>query len=216
MKLKCVILGGGGHARVLIDCLVAEGKADPVAVLDKNSSLWGEAPMGVPILGDDNLLPELIERGVDSFVVGLGSIGDYHARQRLFDMGVAHHLKPLIVKHPTATCSQWAEIGAGTQLLPGSIVNAGAQLGANIIVNSGAIIEHDCTLADHVHVATGARLASTVRVERGAHIGAGAVVRQCLTIGEGALIGAGAVVISDVPPQTVVVGVPARPLKSKE
>lgn len=212
-EVVCVILGGGGHAQVLIDSIHLSGMRWPQAILDADQSRWGQMILGVPILGGDELLPELVRRGFTCFAVGLGGIGDNRPRQRLFELGLFYHLEPLTIIHPAAIRSQWAEIGPGSQIFPGSIINAGARLGQNVIINSGAIVEHDCSLSDHVHVATGARLASTVQVGRGAHIGAGATVKQCLIIGEGAIVGAGATVIKDVPAHTVVVGVPARPLR---
>ena len=198
---------------MLIDCLKASSGAIPRAILDSNQSRWGQKLLGVPILGGDNLLPELVGRGVSHFVVGVGSTGDNQPRQRLFELGLSHNLQPLIVVHPTAICSKWAKVGPGSQLLPGCIINAGATIGANVIINSGAIVEHNCILGDHVHVATGARLASTVQVGAAAHIGVGATVRQRIRISEGAIVGAGAVVVKDVAPHTVVAGVPARPLQ---
>jgi sugar O-acyltransferase (sialic acid O-acetyltransferase NeuD family) len=209
----CVILGGGGHASVLIDILKASQIAVPHAILDHDRSLWGGELLGVPILGDDNLLSKLVSEGIKHFLVGLGSTEDNEPRKRLFDLGLSHQLKPLTVKAASALCSSYARLGSGCQLLPGSVVNARASIGKNVIVNSGAIVEHDCIIGDHVHVATGARLASTVNVDTGAHIGAGATVRQLISIGEGAVVGAGAVVVKDVPPRTVVVGVPAKPLR---
>ena len=213
MDAVCVILGGGGHARVLIDCLQATGHAQLYGILERDRACWGQTLLGVPILGGDELLAEIVTKGVNCFAVGLGGISDNRPRQRLFELGLSHRLEPLTIAHPRAVCSRWAQVGAGSQLLPGSIVNAGAELGENVIVNSGAIVEHDCIIGSHVHVATGARLASTVRVGDGAHIGAGATVKQCITIGEGAIVGAGAVVVKDVPPCVVVVGVPARVLR---
>jgi len=206
----CVILGGGGHARVLIDVLRSSAAAVPYAVLDCNRSLWNGQLLGVPIPGGDELLPDMVNHGVTHFVVGVGSIGDNQPRRRLFELGLSHGLVPLTVQHPSAVCSQWARVGPGSVLFPAVVVNAGAILGANVIINTGAIVEHDCVIGDHVHIATGAKLTSTVRVGDGAHIGAGATVRQCLSIGEGAVVGAGAVVVEDVPPQTIVAGVPAR------
>ena len=208
----CVILGGGGHACVLIDSLRAGGYVGPLAILDQDSSRWGTELLGVRILGNDDLLPELMAGGADSFLVGVGSTGDNRPRQRLFELALSHNLKPLTVIHPSAVCSQWATLGPGSQILPMSVVNARAKVGANVIVNSAAVIEHDCVLGDHAHVATGARLASTVQVGVGAHIGAGATLRQCINVGEWAIVGAGAVVVRDVPPRATVVGVPARPL----
>jgi acetyltransferase-like isoleucine patch superfamily enzyme len=83
----------------------------------------------------------------------------------------------------------------------------------NVIVNTGAIVEHDCVLGDHSHVGPGARLGSAVTVSEGAHIGMGASVRQCVRIGRNSVVGVGAAVVSDVPDDTIVVGVPAHPLR---
>jgi sugar O-acyltransferase (sialic acid O-acetyltransferase NeuD family) len=208
----CIVLGGGGHARVLIDLMREAGLGEPDGILDVDASRWGGELDGIPILGGDDLLPQLPERGVSAFVVGLGSTRDTRPRRRLFCLAMEHGLAPLTLRHPAAVCSTIVDLGRGCQLLAGSIVNAGASLGANVIVNSGAIVEHDCVLGDHVHVATGASLAGNVVVGAGAHIGIGAVLRQRISIGEEAVIGAGAVVVRDVPAATVVAGVPAAPL----
>ena len=196
----CIILGGGGHASVLIDIIKANKIARPYAILDNDSSRWGGDLLGVPILGDDDLLSELTTKGIRYFLVGLGSTDDNKPRRRLYELGLSHRLKPLTVKAPNAFCSPYAQVGPGCQLLPAAVVNARADIGENVIINSGAIIEHDCILGNHVHVATGARLASTVRVGTGAHIGVGATVRQLISIGEGAVVGAGAAVERAPPP----------------
>ena len=209
-QVELIILGGGGHARALIDSLRAGGYTASCAILDADESSWTKDVLGVPVIGNDSLLPQLVDRGARYFVVGLGATRDNRPRQRLFELGLAHKLEPLSVIHPSAVCSQWAKVGSGSYLLPSSVVNAGAVVGANVIVNSGAIVEHDCVVNDHAHVASGAVLASTVHVGRGAHIGAGATVRQCISIGDWAVVGAGAVVVKDVPAMTTVVGVPAR------
>jgi len=210
---RCIILGGGGHACVLIDCIQESSLAEIEGALDADFSRRGQKVLDVPILGDDELLAGLAARGVTHFAVGLGGVGDNGPRRRLFELGCSCSLIPLTVRHPSAVVSRWASIGPGCQLLPGSIVNAGATLGKNVIVNSGAIVEHDCVVGDHVHIATGAKLASTVWVGVGAHVGAAATVRQCIRIGEGATVGAGGVVVKDVEPGVVVAGVPARPIR---
>lgn len=214
-RAKCVILGGGGHARVIIDSLRTGGIAECHGILDRDSSLWGKEILGVPVLGGDDLLPQLKGQGVTHFVVGLGGVGDNRPRRRLFDLGLNHSLRPLTVCHPAATPSPFATIGEGSVLFPAAVVNASAVLGVNVIVNTGAIVEHDCVVGDHVHIATGSRLCSTVHVGIGAHIGAGATVRQSIAIGEGAIVGAGAAVVKDVEPWTVVAGVPARRLEGR-
>jgi sugar O-acyltransferase (sialic acid O-acetyltransferase NeuD family) len=206
----CVIFGGGGHAKVLVESLRASNSPLSLVILDQDTSRWGQQVLDVAIRGDDSLLPQLIADGARFFVVAVGGVGNNEPRRLLFERGISRGLEPLTIKHPASICSRWAKVGAGCQLLPGCIVNAGAELGRNVIVNSGAIVEHDCRIGDHVHVASGAVLSSTVTVGAGAHIGCGAAIRQLISVGEGATVGAGAVVIKDVPPHAMVAGVPAR------
>lgn len=205
----CLVLGGGGHARVLIDGLLALGEVELVGVLDQDRGLWGATLYGVPVLGGDDLLPRLAGSRADAFAVGLGGVRDNLPRRRLYEAGLAHGLTPLTFVHPRAFCSPRAVLGPGCQLMPMAVVNAGAALGANVIVNSGAVVEHDCRVGDHAHVATGARLCSTVSVGANAHIGAGAVVKQLVRIGDDAVVAAGAAVVKDVPAGALAKGVPA-------
>ena len=212
-RVRCVLIGAGGHASVLLDALGTNAML--AGVLESDRATWGTTWNGVSVLGGDDQLDSLAGRDITHFVIGVGAIGDNRRRAQLFEQALAAGLTPLTVVHPAGVVSPRASIGAGSQILPGAIVNAGARVGSNVIVNTGAIVEHDCRIADHVHVATGARLASTVMVGRGAHIGAGAVVLQCRTIGEEAVVGAGAVVVDDVAAHAVVVGVPARPMEKR-
>ena len=212
---SCLILGGGGHARVIIECLRANKTEESLGILDRDPALGQQEVLGVPVLGGDELLPHLAREGTTRFLVGLGGVGDNRPRQRLFESGLKHGLNPLTLCHPSAVCSPSASLGGGTVVFPGAVVNACTRLGTNVIVNTGAIVEHDCTVGDHVHLATGSRVCSTVRIGNAAHIGAGSTVRQGISIGEGAIVGAGAVVVKDVEPWTVVVGVPARVLKTR-
>ena len=208
---RCVVLGAGGHARVVLASL------DRVAV-DVVGALVapGDAThddIGVPVLGGDELLRQLRETGVTHFVIGIGGTRDNWPRAKAFEAGVAAGLSPLTVVHPTAVCLALEGLGGGVFLGPGAIVNIGSKVGDNVIVNSGAIVEHDCHLGAHVHVASGAVLGGGVRADSYAHIGAGAVVRQGLSIGSAAIVAAGAVVVEDVDPGVTVAGVPAKPLE---
>lgn len=209
---RCIILGGGGHAKVLIDAIQAGGRVEVIGILDHDSALKGKLILGVPVLGSDEIIRELTG-DADSFIVGIGSIGDPSTRVALFEKALAAGLKPLTVVHPKAVVSPYAKVGEGCMLYAGCIINPDAIIGRNVIINTGAIIEHDCNIGDHVHVATGARLAGTVNVGMGAHIGAGAVIRQKGEVGEFAVVGAGAVVVKPVRPGETVVGNPARPLQ---
>jgi sugar O-acyltransferase (sialic acid O-acetyltransferase NeuD family) len=212
----CAIVGAGGHACVLIDALQSQASEFDFVVLDSDKKLHGQKLLGVPILGDDSLLPDLRQRGEVRFVVGVGGIGNTAPRRRLYEMALDAGLLPQRVLHRAAICSPTAVLCEGVQLLAGSIVNTGATIGTNTIVNTRAVIEHGCRIGDHVHVASSATLCGDVVVGEGAHIGAGATIRQGISIGRGAVVGAGAVVIKDVPAGVVAVGVPARHLGSGE
>ncbi len=207
------LLGGGGHARVLLDCLLETPSVEPWGILDSDRKAWGSEVFGVRVAGGDNWLPKLRSLRVTHFVIGLGSTGNNSPRERLYRQAMAEQLSALTVRHASALCSARAFFGAGAQVLAGVVVNAGATIGDNVILNTGSIVEHDCRIGDHVHIATGARLSGDVKVGRGAHIGAGATIRQGITIGAQAIVGAGAVVVDDVEDNAVVVGVPARKIR---
>lgn len=206
---KCVVLGGGGHAKVLLDCLRTRKDIQIVGILDVDRKRWGTKVLGVKVLGGDAILRTLVKQGITCFIVGVGGSKDNGPRRKLYELGKAAGLRPVTVIHPTAIISPAAQIGDGCQLLPGCVVNADAELGENVIVNSGAIVEHDCVMGSHVHIATGAKLCSTVTVGDGAHIGAGATIRQCISIGPRAIVGAGAVVVKVVVKDSTVTGIPA-------
>lgn len=208
---SCIILGGGGHARVVIDCARLAGDFQIVGILDADPARHGAMVDGISILGGDEILSRLREEGCGSFLLGLGM----GARERLYHVAIAAGLRPRSLIHPRAVVSAAATLGEGVQIFAGALVNAGATLGDNVLVNTGAIVEHDCTVAAHAHIASGACLAGGVRVGAGAHVGAAAVVRQGIVIGAGAMIGAGAAVVRDVASGTTVVGVPARVLSPR-
>jgi sugar O-acyltransferase (sialic acid O-acetyltransferase NeuD family) len=206
-------IGAGGHAKVVIEILRLHETLEISGLLDIDPGLWGTKQLGIPVLGSDDLLPSLFESGIRRAFIGVGSIGKNDIRKRLYER--AHQLGFQITPcmHPSSVVSPSAVMGEGFIIMAGAIVNSAARIGANVIVNTGAIVEHDCILEDHCHIAPGAQLGSTVLVGEGAHIGIGASVRQGIRIGQNAIVGAGAVVVSDVPENTVVVGVPARLLR---
>jgi sugar O-acyltransferase (sialic acid O-acetyltransferase NeuD family) len=212
---QAVGVGAGGHAKVVIEILRKIGGFELIGLLDQRPELWGTKVLGVEVLGDDRQLPELIQRGVRHAFLGLGGSSDTAPRAALYERvrGLGFELVRAI--HPHTSISESAVIGDGPTIMAGAIINADARLGDNVIVNTGAIVEHDCHIGDHVHIATGACLSGTVSVGCGTHIGLGARVRQTISIGQNSVVGAGAVVVSDVPDNVVVVGVPAKILENR-
>jgi sugar O-acyltransferase (sialic acid O-acetyltransferase NeuD family) len=213
--MRAIGIGAGGHARVLLETLLTQGKVEVIGLVDSDPSMEGALVLGVRVLGGDGLLSQLYDDGVRHAFLGVGGTGDNSTRRRLFELARKRGFEMLSVIHPSAVLSPSASLGEGTCLCPGAIVGAGARLGRNVIVNSGAVVEHDCELGDHVHVASGAVLAGGVVVGEGAHGGAAASVRQGVRVGRDALIAMGAAVVADVPDGAAVAGVPARPLRAR-
>jgi UDP-perosamine 4-acetyltransferase len=208
-----VLIGAGGHARVVADALHLLGWAERAVVLDASPQLHGTRLLGIRVAGGDELLPRMKSEGFSRFFVAVGGIRTFVLRRRLFEAAVQAGLEPGILRHPASVLAGSAKLGAGSQVLAGAIVNACAEIGENVILNSGSIVEHDCWIGADVHIAPRACLAGGVRVGRQVHIGAGATICENLQIGDRAIVGAGAVVIRDVPPEAVVAGVPAKAIR---
>lgn len=211
MNQDLVLLGGGGHARVVLDALELLGLKTRVrGVLAP--MMTDREQVGLPWLGGDEALAEFSPRET-LLINGLGSVRGIGQRLALFDQNRALGFGFLSVIHPHAMVSAGAVVGEGVLVMVRGVVQTGAVLAENVLVNTGAIVEHDCRLESHVHVATGAVLCGGVSVGRASHIGAGAVVREGIVIGSGVVVGAGAVVVDDVRDGAVVVGCPAREIK---
>ncbi len=212
MTPRCVILGGGGHAKVVIEALRAEGRLDPSAIVDADPARKGGQIYGVPIVGDDSELTAIRASGVAFAVAGIGGVRDNEPRRRLMEAAVRVGFTAAGVRHPGALVSPSAKISPSAQIFVGAVIGPDAVIAEGVVVNSRAVVEHDCQIGEYAHIASGAVLAGNVRVAPLAHIGAGSTVRQRITIGRAAVVGAGAVVVRDVEDGQVVVGVPARPL----
>lgn len=211
MDIKDMIgLGAGGHASVVIDLVRVLGGS--VHGLLVGPGERAEEVDGVPILGRDELLAELHERGHRSAFLGVGSTTSTAIRERLFGLCVDHGFDLPRLVHPRSVVAASAEIAAGCQVLAGAVINPRAQIARGGLINTGAIIEHGCILAPWVHCSPGVVLGGDVRVGARAHVGLGATVMQGIQIGDDATVGAGAVVTRDVPRGVTVIGVPARPV----
>ena len=213
--MRVIGLGAGGHAKVVIEILQLHKAYEVVELVDTKRELWGTKVLGIAVLGGDELLPLLYEKGVRHAFIGLGAVRDTTARRELYEKARRLGFELVSAVHPQAIISPSADMGHGPTIMAGAIINAASKVGDNVVINTGAIIEHDCTISDHTYVASGAQLASNVAVGEGSYIGLGASVRQCIHIGRNSIVGAGAVVVDDIPDNVVAVGVPARILKMR-
>ena len=211
-----VVLGGGGHGKVVVDALLASEAEGRLAILDERPELHGTELFGVTVLGGDELLTEAASRGFTHFVCGVGGARDNMRRRQAFEKGLGAGLTPHRVTHPAALLSSRSSVGRGTVALAGVTINAGAHVGDNVILNTRSIVEHDCRVGDHAHIGPGAILSGGAIVENSALIGAGAVLAPGVRVGESAVVGAGAVVLKNVAAGERVAGVPATPLNERE
>jgi UDP-perosamine 4-acetyltransferase len=210
IERPCIVLGAGGHARVVVDLLLLHG-ATVAGLYAPDASLRGQSLLGIEIRGADDAALALDPSRVWA-VNGVASLGPVVTRRMIYERFVAAGFQFPSIIHPSATVSASARLAGGVQVCAGAVVGPAASVGENGIVNTRAIVEHDCRIAPHAHIAPGAVLCGGVAVGVGAHIGAGAVVVQGLSLGMSCLVAAGAAVVEDVPDHGRVAGVPARSL----
>lgn len=210
-KQKIVIIGAGGHGRVMLDVLQKQNTVKIVGFVDDNPQLKNQQIHGVQVIGTTADLPIFAASGIEGFLVALGN---NTVRAEKYLEALAAGLQPISAIHPSAIIANNVSLGPGVQIVAGVIVNPGTYIGANVILNTGCSVDHDCLLEDHCFIAPGVRLGGSVQVGEGAFIGIGATVLPNKKIGEWATVGAGAVVTRDVPPRTVVMGIPAKPKNS--
>lgn len=203
--MRLVILGAGGHAKVLIELWRALGTHQLVGCLSD-----GPAPaqlLGLPVLGGTGELERLRAEGIEAACIAIGANA---ARQRLGQQAVALGFALPPALHPGAILSPSAAIGVGAQVLAGAIVAAEARIDPLALLNHGAILDHDGVLGPAAHAAPHSTMAGGVRVGARALLGVGAQVKPGVSIGDDAVVGVGAAVVADVAPGATVAGVPAR------
>ena len=199
MSERVILIGGGGHAKVISDIVHACGDT-VVGILDDGLEI-GTDVQGVPVVGS----AIDAEKFTDCrFVV---AVGNNTIRHRIVD---ALEVSWYTAIHPSAVVSPSAAVGEGSVVMPMAVINAGARVGCHCIINTAAVVEHDNEICDYAHVSCGAVLTGAVHVGVEALVGAAAVVRNNLHIGEGCVVGAGAVVTTDLLEKGTYVGIPAK------
>ncbi|HEX4547900.1 acetyltransferase [Pseudomonas sp.] len=205
---KLAVLGASGHGKVVADTAQCSGW-DQVDFYD---DAWpGRVHNGVwHVVGDSAALLARFHE-YQGVIVAIGNNAVRSTKlASLSDIDA-----PIVsLIHPKAFVSQYSSIGPGSVIFAGAVVNADAKIGRGAILNTGCSVDHDCILGDTVHVSPGARLAGAVSVGDRSWVGIGASVKQLITIGCDVVVGSGASVVSNVPDGVIVVGVPAKVIKT--
>lgn len=210
MTTSVLILGAGGHSKVLIDCLQTETNILIHGILEINPNLFHQNVLGINVIGHENEILSHYPPSTNKLVNGIGSITIPIQRENVFTKFKKVGYDFLNVIHHTAYIGKEVLLGEGAQLMAGCIIQPGSRIGDNVIINTRASIDHDCNIASHVHIAPGVVCSGGVTIGKGTHIGSGAVLLQGIKIGEHCLIASGAVVVKDVVSGSKVKGVPAK------
>jgi sugar O-acyltransferase (sialic acid O-acetyltransferase NeuD family) len=188
-KPSLILIGAGGHARACIDVIEHLGAFKIAGLTGIKEELHDEL-MGYPMLGTDTDLPELAKQ-YQYALITVGQIESPLARQRLYQHVLALGFKLPAIISPIAHVSGHANVGDGTIVMHGAIVNANANVGNNCIINNKVLIEHDVTVGDHCHISTGAIVNGAANIGLGSFVGSGSVIKEGVTLGSQCLVGMG-------------------------
>lgn len=203
MKDRLLIIGAGGHGRVIADIALKMKKWKSISFLDNDRSIMSSMEIAV-IDKSDNATHYIREN--DIFV----AIGSNTIREEVQKRLEAEGASIPVLIHPMAVIGEQVELGVGTAVMAGAVINCCTKIGKGCIINTGSTIDHDNYIEDYVHISPGVHIAGTVKIGKGTWLGVGSIVSNNLNIIGGCKIGAGAVVVKDITETGTYVGVPAR------
>ena len=199
---KILLIGAGGHARSCIDVLEEENQFEIAGLIEKGESISNES-LGYPVIGTDDDL-KVLRQQYKNALITVGQIKSPKIRIKLYQLLKELDFTLPVIVSSQAYVSKHAQIGEGSIIMHGVIINANAKIGNNCIINNRALIEHDAVIGDHCHIATGAIINGEVSVGNETFIGSGAVTKQCISIGNNCIVSAGIVLKRDVEPNQLI------------
>lgn len=207
---KIIVVGGGGHAKVIISILKKLEIYNVVGFTDKEEK--GEI-LGIPFLGSDEILKDYFAKGIKKIAIGLGQI-----KTSLYRRKVVNYLKEIGFEFPAIISNQCiinenVKVGYGSVIMDGVVINSGSKIGDFSIINTNSSIDHDCKIGNYVHIAPGVTLSGNVKIDDNVLIGTGANVIQGISISSNSLISAGSSVQKSISIAGIYRGVPANIVK---
>ncbi len=210
---RIVLLGVGGHAKVVWDTLSRmreENAIQVVAVLDDDARLWGKPFMNLTVQG---AIHEIAQVQAEAAVI---AIGDNAARRRVYETVKPLGIPLLNVIHPSAVIAADVQLGDGIVVFANVVVNIGTRVGDNVILNTACTVDHDCVIGAHAHIAPGVHLAGGVSIGEGTLMGISSSAIPLVEIGKWVTVGAGSVVVRSIPDNVTIAGIPARILEQEQ
>ncbi len=196
MRNDLIIIGAGGHAKVIADIALKSGY-DILGFLDDGKT---GTFFGFPVLGS---ISDINKYSVKTII----AIGDNGLRAKIAKQFNADFA---VLIHPSAQIASDVTLGAGTVVMANAVINASARIGKHCIINTGVVIEHDDVIGDYVHISPNATVCGTVKIGDMSHIGAGAVVKNNVSITDNTTVGIGAAVTKNIENPGIYVGIPVR------
>jgi sugar O-acyltransferase (sialic acid O-acetyltransferase NeuD family) len=206
MAERLIVIGSGGHGKVVIEAARARSAGREITLLDDNPA-EGREVLGLAVSGGRDRLAEM--RGVP---VALG-VGDNRARAELLQWLMDESRTLETVVHPSTVVGATVQLGAGAFVAAGAVVIADAFIDAAAIINTSASVDHDCHIGAAAHIAPGVHLCGNVRIGSRTLVGVGSCIRPGISVAEDTIIGAGSVVVADIDEPGTYAGNPARRLR---
>ena len=212
MKRPLIIIGAGGHARVLLDTLLSQNN-NIIDITNPEPHKIGNYVFDIPIVGNDDFIFNYHPNDI-YLVNGIGMIPGKNTRYQLYERFKNHEYTFIKVIHTSVIIASNVKLFAGVQIMAGAIIQTGVEIHENSIINTRVAIDHDSFIGEHVHLAPGVTVSGDVSIGEGTFVGAGATIIQGIRIADHCIIAAGSVVTQNIPAGTIAMGIPARVVKT--
>lgn len=207
---KLIILGSGGHSKVVIDILLQNNEYEIVGLIDNNV---GDRTLDIPVIGTDKDLDIMFKDGIKNAFV---AIGNNSIRRALIIKLKNIGFNIINVISEDSVVSKSVKLGNGILIMPGAIINACSQIGDGCIINTRSSIDHDCIISEYTHIAPGSTIAGSVKIGLECFLGVGSKIIDGIEIKDKTTIGAGSTVIKSMEGNSIIVGTPGKIIKKKD
>lgn len=203
MNKKLLIIGASGHGKVIADIAIKVNKWHSIAFLDDDDSI--KTCMGLEVVG--KTADALKYKNETDFFV---AIGNNVTREKIQNWMTDEGLSVISLIHPGAIIGIDVEVGIGTVVMAGVVINSSSRIGKGCIINTSSSLDHDNVLEDFVHVSPGVKTAGNVRIGKGTWLGIGSIISNNVIVCSSCKLGAGAIVLKEITEPGTYVGVPAK------